>query len=175
MFKSEVRAEAQIETTVNLNHFLETVDRNLDVLIELIELYGTEADKSLMKLVSIENDLTLFTYKRCNLNQYKQNTIGDCVVTRVGNTVKGYCHINDLRKLVNSVYFMPEMGKLNALNKLAFIFAFYFRQQPQLSKFRRHNLKQFPQSGEVFAADLGEKGLFRVVRSDLIFKVCVVL
>lgn len=50
-----------------------------------------------------------------------------------------------------------------------------FRPPPQLDNVCEQSLEVFPQSGEIFAVDLGYHGIFRAVRSDLIFKVAFVI
>lgn len=97
VFKNDVRVEANIQTDDGLKRFLETVRRNLDVFIALFELYNKITDNSFNTLVSVENDLTLFTYKQCNMSDYAENTVGECVVTNVRNSACGDCYINDLK------------------------------------------------------------------------------
>lgn len=98
VYKNEVREEANIQTAAELQRLFDAVNANLGVFMELFQLCSAKADSSFDKLVSIENDLTLFTYKRCDLKQYKLNMIGECVVKKIGSAVHGRCHINNLKE-----------------------------------------------------------------------------
>lgn len=55
----------------------------------------------------------------------------------------------------------------------SFHLSFVFNCRPELPiiSLRGENLTKFPESGEIFAVDLGALGLFRAVRSDFIFRV----
>lgn len=98
IFKHEVREEAKIKTADRLERFFVAVKRNLKVLTETFEQCNNNVDDSLTQLISIESDLTLFTYQPFDVRQYKLNTIGDCVITKIGNRLDGQCFINDLKK-----------------------------------------------------------------------------
>lgn len=96
VYNQEIRKEAKICTAKDLKQFFGAVKRNLDVFTQLVKQYDQSTEASFNQLESIENDLTLFTYEKCGVGQYKENTVGECVVTRAGDIFKDRCHINDL-------------------------------------------------------------------------------
>lgn len=97
VLRSEVHEEGNFQTADDFQRFFEAVDRNLDIFTEFFEHCNLKVDDTFDELVPIENDLTLFTYKKCDVQQYKPNAIGECVVTTIGNCTEGQCYINDLR------------------------------------------------------------------------------
>lgn len=56
--------------------------------------------------------------------------------------------------------------------ELFFLMEYFYRPSPPLFNVFGNTLSKFPQSGEIFAIDLKDQGLFRAVRSDFIFRVC---
>lgn len=98
VFKADVRDEAKVQSFEELNRFFDAVKINLDLFSEFFNLCDAAADNCFNKLVSIENDLTLFTYKRYDLKQYKPNMMGECVIRNIGSCANGRCYINDLEK-----------------------------------------------------------------------------
>lgn len=85
VFKDEVRKETKMEDSDGeLNRFLEVVKINLNVLTSLIGFYNKTAECSFTQLVSIENDLTLFTFQHNHTSRYKANTVSECIITNVG-------------------------------------------------------------------------------------------
>lgn len=98
VFDNEVRAQTKIKTNADLKGFYEAVSLNLDIVTDLFELFNTKADQCLSNLVSIENDLSYFTYNSCDFKEYKIGTICECMVMKIENCTKGYCFLNDLTK-----------------------------------------------------------------------------
>lgn len=81
--------------------YLEDVKNNLKIFTESIQHCCLKVKNSLEKLVSnIKNGLPLFTYNRCDLQQYKPNTIGECIIVEIGDFLNGQCYINDSRRYV---------------------------------------------------------------------------
>lgn len=144
IFKDGIHEETEIETAEEMKFFLEAVKRNLDIFTALIEYHHMNTDNSFTQLASIENKLSLFTFKPFDVSQYdaSSNGIGECVITQIGDILSGQCHINFLNS--------PKPCLVNAC---------------------REHLRKFPESGEIFAINCGDQGLLRAVRSDLIFKV----
>lgn len=62
VFNGEVRAKTHIQTNVELNRFYLTVATMFDILIDFYEHSDNKATNLLNKLLSIKNDLTLFTF-----------------------------------------------------------------------------------------------------------------
>lgn len=98
VFNDDVLEEANIDTADELNQFWKAVNKNLEIMAALIEYHNKTTDYSFNELISIRNDLTLFTFKQCDVSQYAENTMGECVVTKVENIATGRCYINDFRK-----------------------------------------------------------------------------
>lgn len=98
VLEDEVCEEAKIETAVQSMRFFDAVKRNLDIFTALIEQHNKTTDNSFQELVSIENDLTLFTIKQCDISQYTEDTTGECLITNVGDISNGRCYINDLER-----------------------------------------------------------------------------
>lgn len=94
----EVRAEAGIKTLQELEHFLQAVDVNLDLFTALIDEYEFKTQDTFSELVSIDNHLQLFTYKKCDLKQYRIGSFGECVISNIGASSNGFCYINDLNR-----------------------------------------------------------------------------
>lgn len=100
MLKENARDEAKIQGDGDLKVFFETVNTNLDIFTAFFKHCNSKADVYFDQLIPIENGhtLSLFTYKQCDLKQYKTNRIGQCVITRVLDRLEGRCIINDLKK-----------------------------------------------------------------------------
>lgn len=98
IFEDEVREEAKFETHNKFNKFLQAVKRNLDIFTTLIEHHNETTDNSFTELVPFENDLALFTFNQCNVKQYAENKMGECVITQIGDVIRGRCYINDLKR-----------------------------------------------------------------------------
>lgn len=98
VLNNEVQKKAKIHTDDELQQFLKRVKRNFKVFTKLFKTCNSTADDSFDQLSSIKNDLTLFTYQPVNVCQYKMNTIGECVMTKIANGLEGECFINDLKK-----------------------------------------------------------------------------
>lgn len=98
VFNHELRKEVEMKTKNELKVFLETIFSDLDVFTNLLEAYNKITDTGFAQLVSIEDELTLFLHKECDLSQYKENIAGECLVTEVDDHLNGKCYINDSRK-----------------------------------------------------------------------------
>lgn len=101
VFKNGVREEAKMQTADELNSFFTAVKRNLDILTAMMENYNKTTDNSFTELSSIENDLTMFTFKGFDVSKYyTENMTGECVITKVGHIAGRRCHIADLHKYI---------------------------------------------------------------------------
>lgn len=93
-----VCTEAKSKTFNEQKELWKTVNKNLDIFTEIFEHCNRKIDNSMGELVPIKSDLTMFTYKKPDIEQYTPNTIGECVITKIRSGFDGQCFMNDLTK-----------------------------------------------------------------------------
>lgn len=98
VFRNDVRKEAKLKTADEFKMFLNTVKGNLDTFTGLFHHHNNTTANCLTQLESIENDLTLFTYKAYDLDHFIEKTMGECVISNVGEFLGDRCYINDAKK-----------------------------------------------------------------------------
>lgn len=71
--------------------------RNLDVYTDLFKRCNVEIEKS-QAATNDNGNYFEAIYRQCSSGDYKENTIGECLITNIENLPKNYCHINDLKQ-----------------------------------------------------------------------------
>lgn len=97
VINADLREKVNIQSVDESKQFLEAVYKNLKIFTALFEQYNINRDYSFKKLISIGNDVTLFSFKQCDINQYMEDPVGDCIISHVADAISGRCYINDLK------------------------------------------------------------------------------